>query len=204
MSYFFHEHSCRRLLALLTDKIEEANRHLQEHKDSGEPQNADEERYTNALLKAAKSVDDQCKQLQFWSDARDVPRMTKVSFSHDDELSRYESASEHTPQATADNQKRDEKSAASSSNSGQTAKEDKGKAPIRPDTAASIGGVDGTFDNSTPFGAYLSPEQPHSRRGSQDTARSRASRASLGRAISQADSGKLVELIPEPLNDPYE
>lgn len=72
MSYFFYEHSCRRLLALLTDKVQHAEKHRDEHKRRGEAEEEKEARYIEALLKAASAVDEQCKKLDFWSDMRGI------------------------------------------------------------------------------------------------------------------------------------
>jgi hypothetical protein len=225
MSYFFHEHSCRRLLALLRDKIEAANDHLQEHKISGKPQDADEKRYTDALLKAAKAVDEECQKLQFWSDARTVPRISKVSFEGDEpdgSRAKYETASEHSPKAQASEaDNNDSRSVGSSNDSIRQSKKDKGKAPIRQDESEdeddietpNVGGFDGTFDIPSPppvevppilISAATSDSFHEPQRTAEHVTRSRASRSSLRRQSSQVESFKLAELSPEPVPDQLE
>jgi hypothetical protein len=85
MSYFFYEHSCRRLLAILTDKVTGAMKHRDEHNRRGEAEDDKEKRYIEALLKAADSVDEQCKKLEFWSDVRDLTRDGKMIKATDDD-----------------------------------------------------------------------------------------------------------------------
>ncbi|KAF2674310.1 hypothetical protein BT63DRAFT_419606 [Microthyrium microscopicum] len=85
MSYFFYEHSCRRLLAILTDKIHSAEAHREEHENRGELEEDDEKRYIEALLKAANVVDEQCKKLEFWSDIRDLNRNGQTVYGVDND-----------------------------------------------------------------------------------------------------------------------
>ena len=83
MSYLFYESSCRRLLALLTDAIDAARKHREEHTEKDQPENENESRKIESLLKAAKSVDEQCKKLEYWSDIRDLNRDGKETTSGD-------------------------------------------------------------------------------------------------------------------------
>jgi hypothetical protein len=220
MSYFFHEHSSSRLLALLREKIQSADIHLKEHQDSGELQDPVEKRYTEALLKAAKAVDEQCKQLQFWSDSRGLPKVSRVSFEMDNPSSSTQSqdkfmdAVEMSPEAIEDNHDEDH-SVGSSKDSIRMTKEDKGKAPIRHVEGVNIGGFDGTFDVTSPQPMTTSIPPITVSRASTDeifdpqkvehrVTRSRASHGSLRRQSSATESVKLKELSPEPLLDQLE
>jgi len=74
LSYFFYEASCRRLLAILTETIDDARSHREEHKREGKPENESESRRIESLLKAAKAVDEECRKLAYWSDVRELAR----------------------------------------------------------------------------------------------------------------------------------
>jgi hypothetical protein len=74
LSYFFYESSCRRLLGLLTDSINAAKARREEHTKRNESEDENESRKIESLLKAAKSVDEQCKKLEYWSDVRDLTK----------------------------------------------------------------------------------------------------------------------------------
>ena len=65
VSYFFYEHSARRLLALLTDKVHDAEVHRDEHEQEQKPEGGKEKVYIDSLLKASKAVDEECKKLEF-------------------------------------------------------------------------------------------------------------------------------------------
>src|ERR1700760_3920448 len=84
MSYFFYESSCRRLLAILTDSINTAKAHREEHSQRNEPEDENESRKIESLLKAANSVDDECKKLQYWSDVRDLAKNGRTVSATDD------------------------------------------------------------------------------------------------------------------------
>ena len=55
-------------------EFEAAERHRDEHKDTGEEETDDEKAHIDNLLKAVEAADDQCKQLEYWSDVRDMAR----------------------------------------------------------------------------------------------------------------------------------
>jgi hypothetical protein len=84
MSYFFYDSSCRRLLAILTDSIKAAKTHREEHAQRNEPEDDNESRKIESLLQAAKSVDEECKKLQYWSDVRDLAKTGRTVIAEDE------------------------------------------------------------------------------------------------------------------------
>jgi hypothetical protein len=86
MSYFFYEFSCRRLLALLTDRINEAREHRHDHVRRDAPESENESRKIESLLKAAEAVDAECKKLAYWSDMRELAKdgenLTAIDAGH--------------------------------------------------------------------------------------------------------------------------
>jgi hypothetical protein len=83
MSYFFYEFSCRRLLTLLTDRINEAREHRDDHVRRDAPESENESRKIESLLKAAEAVDAECKKLAYWSDVRELSKEGNILTSMD-------------------------------------------------------------------------------------------------------------------------
>lgn len=64
------QNSRRQLLSILMNTFDAAKDHRQEHKERGEPENEEEERRINNLLKAVEVADAECKKLEYWSDVK--------------------------------------------------------------------------------------------------------------------------------------
>lgn len=74
LSYFSYEASCRRILAILGEEIEDARAHREKHEREDRPENESESRRITSLLKAAKAVDEQCRKLEYYSDVRELAK----------------------------------------------------------------------------------------------------------------------------------
>ncbi|KAF2009148.1 hypothetical protein BU24DRAFT_82464 [Aaosphaeria arxii CBS 175.79] len=70
MSMLIFQNSRRQLLSTLMTTFDEAQRHREEHKRSGKPENDAEQRRIDNLLKAVEAADAECKKLEYWSDIR--------------------------------------------------------------------------------------------------------------------------------------
>jgi hypothetical protein len=74
MKLLVFQNSRRQLLSILMHEFEAAEQHRDEHKDRGEEESDEEKRHIDNLLKAVEAADDQCKQLEYWSDVKDMTR----------------------------------------------------------------------------------------------------------------------------------
>jgi hypothetical protein len=59
---------------LLTDKINAAKEHRDDHVRRDAPESENEARKIESLLKAAEAVDAECKKLAYWSDVRELTK----------------------------------------------------------------------------------------------------------------------------------
>jgi hypothetical protein len=86
LSFFFYENSYRRLLTILSDKIQQATTQRDKHAKHKEAEDDSEQRYIESLLKSAKAVNEECKKLGFWSDVRNLASDGKVMGGMDSDV----------------------------------------------------------------------------------------------------------------------
>jgi hypothetical protein len=70
MSFFFYASSCRRLLGLINEKIDETNARMVEQSKNGEAESELDTKHVENLLRSQAAVEEECKKLEFWSDAQ--------------------------------------------------------------------------------------------------------------------------------------
>jgi len=70
MASFVFQASRRQLLAHLSRKFDAASSHRHQHLERGEPEDDEEERQIDYLLKAVRAADEQVQELEFWSDVK--------------------------------------------------------------------------------------------------------------------------------------
>jgi hypothetical protein len=103
ISYFFYGFSCRRLLVLFTDTIATTKKRREESTKRGDPEDEAEARKLEALIKAAETLDEECKKLAYWSDVRELARDDKMLRATEQEPSQteLESSKALTPESDA-------------------------------------------------------------------------------------------------------
>jgi hypothetical protein len=74
MKLLIFQNSRRQLLSILMHEFEAAEQHRDEHEAEGKAEGEEEKRHIDNLLRAVDAADDQCKQLEYWSDVRDMTR----------------------------------------------------------------------------------------------------------------------------------
>ena len=72
MELFVFQNSGRQLLSILMHRFKDASEHREEHKERGEKEDEEEQKYIDNLLKAIDAADEACKRLEYWSDMRDI------------------------------------------------------------------------------------------------------------------------------------
>lgn len=79
MSLLVFQSSRKQLLSMLVAKIESAKAHRDEHKACNKPEGEAEGRYIDDILKAFEAADNHSKQLEYWSDLREMARKGETS-----------------------------------------------------------------------------------------------------------------------------
>lgn len=74
MKLLIFQNSRRQLLSTLMHEFEAAEKHQEEQNDRNEKESGNEKRRVENLHKAVEAADEQCKQLEYWSDVRDMAR----------------------------------------------------------------------------------------------------------------------------------
>jgi hypothetical protein len=74
MKLLIFQNSRRQLLSILMHEFEAAEQHRDEHVQRGEAEDEQEKRHIDNLLKAVEAADEQCKQLEYWSDVKGMAR----------------------------------------------------------------------------------------------------------------------------------
>lgn len=74
MSLLVFQSSRRQLLSLLFRHFEAASAHREAHQDRDQPESSAESRKIDNLLNALHAADEECRQLEYWSDIRHVTR----------------------------------------------------------------------------------------------------------------------------------
>ncbi|KAI9685625.1 MAG: hypothetical protein M1820_010781 [Bogoriella megaspora] len=74
MSLFIFQASRRHLLALLMHTFNAASSHREQHTSSSRPESPTEKTYIDNLLNAVRAADAQVRDLEFWSDIKDIVR----------------------------------------------------------------------------------------------------------------------------------
>ncbi|KAL6709287.1 hypothetical protein ACN47E_001694 [Coniothyrium glycines] len=83
MSMLIFQNSRRQLLSTLMERFEAARFHRDEHKKDDKPEGEAEQRRIDNLLKAVEAADSECKQLEYWSDIKNLVEEGKAGNATD-------------------------------------------------------------------------------------------------------------------------
>jgi hypothetical protein len=74
MKLLVFQNSRKQLLSILMHEFDAVEQHRDEHVERGEEEGDDEKRHIDNLLKAVEAADEQCKQLEYWSDVKGMAK----------------------------------------------------------------------------------------------------------------------------------